>query len=169
MVGLIFKSCWTISKIAEHRTQNTEHRTPKNIFPLIRDSTPHPPSSSVEMLFPSSPRLLCRQIYRQTELGFLNVSWGRKSGVDLSLPPFFSMNIKFGIFEHTKKGGSWRSSQLWLRHKYLSSEIWVIPNIYSLLPPFSHPSSHMLSVQSNRNKGAIWENQLQILSPHTIL
>ena len=106
---------------------------------------------------------------RGAEPEFLNISWGRKTGVDLSLPPFFSMYIKCHIFEHTKKGGSWRSSQLWWRHKNLSSEIWGIPKIYSLLPPFSPPSSHMLSVQTNRNKGAIWENQLQLLSPHTIL
>ena len=39
-----------------------------------------------------------------TELEFLNVSWGRKTGVDLSLPLFFSMPIKCGIFEHTKTG-----------------------------------------------------------------
>ena len=112
-----------------------------------------------------------KYIYKSSKgfWGLLNVSWGRKTGVDLSLPPFFSMYIKCGIFEHTKKGGSWRSSQLWWRHKNLSSEIWGIPKIYSLLPPFSPPSSHMLSVQTNRNKGAIWENQLQLLSPHTIL
>ena len=39
-----------------------------------------------------------------TELEFLNDSWGRKTGVDLSLPLFFSMPIKCGIFEHTKMG-----------------------------------------------------------------
>ena len=39
-----------------------------------------------------------------TELEFLNVSWGRKTGVDLSLPLFFSMYIKCGIFEQTKTG-----------------------------------------------------------------
>ena len=38
------------------------------------------------------------------ELDFLNVSWRRKKGVNLSLPLFFSMPIKCGIFEHRKTG-----------------------------------------------------------------
>ena len=41
---------------------------------------------------------------KRPELEFLNDSWGRKTGVDLSLPLFFSMPIKCGIFEHTKMG-----------------------------------------------------------------
>ena len=34
----------------------------------------------------------------------VEISCGTKTGVDLSLPLFLSMNIKYGIFEHTKKG-----------------------------------------------------------------
>ena len=41
---------------------------------------------------------------REMGTEFLNVSWGRKTGVDLSLPLFFSMYIKCGIFEQTKTG-----------------------------------------------------------------
>ena len=40
----------------------------------------------------------------RAELEFLNVSWGRKSGVDLSLPPFFSMYIKVAFLNIQKRG-----------------------------------------------------------------
>ena len=48
---------------------------------------------------------ICRAV--SSELGFLNVSWGGKTGVGLSLPPFFSMYIKHkkgGVGDHPYSG-----------------------------------------------------------------